>query len=143
MRKQFTIFIITTIAILSVSAVRQPVYNNIEQEFDLEKSKERGAEIYNGFCVQCHLPNGKGIPGTFPPLAGSDWLKNKRTESIHSVKYGLKGVIQVNGKTYQQMMPNPGLENDEIADVMNYIMNSWGNIQQKVVTPKEVSSIKN
>ena len=142
MKKLLALFSITTITILTISAVRQPNYTILKQQTDLEESKKRGSEIYNGFCIQCHLPNGKGIPGTFPPLAGSDWLKNKRTESIHSVKFGLKGVIQVNGQTYQQTMPNPGLENDEIADVMNYIMNNWGNSQQKIVTTKEVASIK-
>jgi len=47
--------------------------------------------------VQCHLPNGKGTEGIFPPLDGADWLVQKRTESIHAVKYGQKGEIMVNG----------------------------------------------
>ena len=144
MKKTLAIIALISAAIVTISAVRQTEKYNIVaeiQDFDLKKSIERGQEIYGGFCAQCHLPNGKGIPGTFPPLAGSDWLKNKRTESIHSVKYGLKGTITVNGQTYQQMMPNPGLENDEVADVMNYIMNSWGNTQEKSVTPDEVISI--
>ncbi|MGY3794160.1 c-type cytochrome [Aquimarina sp. 433] len=112
------------------------------QETDLSKSIERGEEIYTDFCMQCHLPDGKGTPKVFPPLAGSDWLTNKREQSIHSIKYGLNGPITVNGETYNSAMTSLGLEDEEIADVMNYIMNSWGNKQSKMVTVEEVKSVK-
>ena len=109
---------------------------------NLDSSIERGANIYTGFCMQCHLPNGKGIPNTFPPLAGSNWLTEKRTESIHSVKYGQNGPITVNGLPYNGVMIPMGLSDQEIADVLNYVMNSWGNTQEKVVTPSEVAAVK-
>ncbi|SEL86692.1 Cytochrome c [Aquimarina amphilecti] len=112
------------------------------QDTELSKSIARGEEVYIDFCMQCHLPDGKGTPKVFPPLAGSDWLVNKREESIHSVKYGLNGPIKVNGEPYDSAMTSLGLEDEEIADVMNYIMNSWGNKQQKMVTVKEVTAIK-
>ncbi|WP_299247845.1 cytochrome c [uncultured Aquimarina sp.] len=111
------------------------------QETELSKSIIRGEEIYADFCMQCHLHDGKGTPNIFPPLAGSDWLINKREESIHSIKYGLNGPIKVNGATYNSAMTSLGLEDEEIADVMNYIMNSWGNQQKKMVTPEEVGSV--
>lgn len=108
----------------------------------LDKSKERGGMVYTDFCMQCHMANGKGIPGNFPPLAGSNWLSEKRTESIHSVKYGQSGEIVVNGVTYDGVMAPMGLSDEEIADVMNYIMNSWGNTQDKMVTPEEVNAVE-
>lgn len=107
----------------------------------LSKSITDGKEIYMDFCIQCHLGNGKGSE-SIPPLAGSDWLVNKRTESIHSIKYGQKGLIVVNGKKYNNTMPSMGLKNEEVADVMNYIMNTWGNKQKKQVTTAEVTAIK-
>ncbi|WP_299184390.1 cytochrome c [uncultured Aquimarina sp.] len=117
--------------------------NNLNyQDTELSKSITRGKEVYMDFCMQCHLPNGKGTPKVFPPLAGSDWLINKRKESIHSIKYGLNGPIKVNGESYNSAMTSLGLEDEEVADVMNYIMNSWGNKQQKMVTIEEVISIK-
>ncbi len=112
------------------------------QETELAKSINRGKEIYTDFCMQCHLPNGQGTPKVFPPLAGSDWLTNNREKSIHSVKYGLNGPIKVNGLPYNSAMSPMGLEDEEIADVMNYIMNSWNNTQKQMVTPKEVATIK-
>ena len=87
------------------------------------------------------MATGKGTE-TFPPLAGSDWLVNKRKESIHSVKYGQSGLIKVNGKNYNAMMSPLGLTDEEVADVMNYIMNSWGNKQSKMVTVSEVKAVK-
>lgn len=117
-------------------------YHTINQSNDeLTKSIQRGKEVYMDFCVQCHLGNGKGSE-TVPPLAGSDWLVNKRKESIHAVKFGQSGAIKVNGKSYNAMMPPMGLTDDEVADVMNYIMNSWGNKQARMVTVPEVQAVK-
>ena len=66
----------------------------------------------------------------------------KREESIRVIKYGQEGEIVVNGKTYNSNMAALGLSDDEVADVMNYITNSWGNKNNKIVTEAEVSSIK-
>ncbi|MDV7395410.1 c-type cytochrome, partial [Arthrospira platensis SPKY1] len=93
------------------------------------------------FCVQCHLSNGKGN-AVVPPLASSDWLVNKRNESIHAIKFGQSGPIVVNGKKYKGTMPEMGLTDKEVADVMNYISNSWGNSNSKRVTEEEVNKIK-
>jgi mono/diheme cytochrome c family protein len=102
----------------------------------------RGKSVYVDFCITCHLGNGDGVPKVFPPLAKSDYLIKNRQESIRSVKYGQKGEITVNGIKYNGMMPSPGLSSAEIADVMNYIYNSWGNKTKKLVTVSEVESIK-
>lgn len=103
--------------------------------------QEPGKEIYTDFCIQCHGANGKGDGKNFPPLDGSDWLTKKRIQSIHAVKFGQNGEIVVNKKKFNNNMPTMGLSNKEVADVMNYIMNSWGNKQKKKVTEKEVAAI--
>lgn len=111
-----------------------------EQE-QVSESYARGKEVYSDFCVTCHLPSGKGIPGNFPPLAGSDWLTNKKMESIKAIKFGLSGPIEVNGEAYNNAMTAQGLSDQEVADVMNYISNSWGNTSKKEVTLEEVKAI--
>lgn len=117
-------------------------YHSINPSNDeLVKSISRGKEVYADFCMQCHLGNGKGSE-TVPPLAFSDWLVNKRKESIHAVKYGQSGPIKVNGKSYNGRMSPMGLSDEEVADVMNYIMNSWGNKQSKMVSVSEVKAVK-
>ena len=108
----------------------------------LQQSIDRGAVVYKKVCSQCHRPSGKGIANNYPPLAGSNWLTQKRLESIKAVKYGLRGNISVNQKPYNGIMSAMGLNNTQVADVMNYTMNSWGNKQKEIVTPKEVASVK-
>ncbi|WP_090756363.1 c-type cytochrome [Nonlabens sp. Hel1_33_55] len=106
----------------------------------LAESVKRGREVYSELCVTCHLPNGKGVPGAFPPLNPSNWLTEKRTESIHAVKYGLKGEIEVNGESYNSVMLPLGLDDEEIADVMNYTIQTWN--KGDIVTVEEVAAIE-
>ena len=108
----------------------------------LQESIARGSEIYTDFCMSCHLHNGVGVNIVFPPLAKSDFLITKREASIRAIKYGLKGEIIVNGKTYNSVMVALGLSDDEVADVMNYITNSWGNKNDKIITEDEVSKVE-
>lgn len=112
---------------------------NAVEKTPLEKSVATGKEIYSELCVTCHMPNGKGVPGAFPPLNPSNWLTDKREESIHAVKYGLKGEIVVNGLTYNNVMLPLGLDDQEVADVMNYTIQTWN--KGDIVTAEEVKAV--
>ncbi len=112
------------------------------QENMLQKSIEKGQEIYTDFCMNCHMVNGEGVKNTFPPLAKSDYLKNNQEASIRGIKYGQKGEITVNGIKYNGNMTPMGLDDKEIADVMNFINNSWGNLSETIVTKEDVAAIK-
>ena len=101
----------------------------------------RGQMIYADFCVRCHLPDGSGEADLIPPLASADFLQDIQA-TVHSIKYGIHGPITVNGVQYNNTMSPMGLENDEIADVTNYILNSWGNTTDVTVTEKYVKEIK-
>jgi len=111
------------------------------QNKPLKQSIADGEEIYQDFCLQCHLDTGKGVSGVFPPLVESDYLMNNIDLSIRGVKYGLSGPIVVNGEEYDGVMQNQGLDNEEIADVMNYILNSWGNKSTDMITEERVVNI--
>lgn len=106
-----------------------------------QETQTSGKEIYTDFCMQCHGANGKGDAKNFPALDGSDWLTKKRTQSIHAVKFGLSGEIIVNKMKFNNTMPPMGLSNQEVADVMNYILTAWSNKQTKLVTETEVAQI--
>ena len=114
----------------------------MQQEKPLKQSILDGEEIYQDFCLQCHLDNGKGVENAFPPLAKSDYLQNNIEASIRGVKYGLRGEITVNGKTYNGVMVNQGLDEEENADVMNYILNSWGNKAEGQITVAQVLEVQ-
>lgn len=112
------------------------------QKKPLEQSIADGEEIYNDFCIQCHLNTGEGVSGVFPPLAKSDFLVNNIEISIKGLKYGMSGPIVVNGEEYDGVMEDQGLDDDEIADVLNYILNSWGNQYNEIITLEQVASVK-
>lgn len=123
-----------------VSILPNPTKNT--QTNPLKESIYRGSEIYSDFCISCHMATGEGLDGVFPPLAKSDYLIKNREASLKSIKFGLQGEIIVNGKTYNSVMTPLGLGDDEVADVMNYISNSWGNKNDKIVTEEEVAKLK-
>ncbi|MFN7100510.1 MAG: c-type cytochrome [Flavobacterium sp.] len=129
-------------SIATKNSFETATYSRIDKNNNFVTIQNPGKEIYADFCMQCHGASGKGDGTNFPPLDGSDWLKNKRSASIAAVKYGQSGPITVNGKKYNSNMPAMGLTDQEVADVMNYIMTSWSNKQTKVVTVKEVAAIK-
>jgi mono/diheme cytochrome c family protein len=114
----------------------------MQQEKPLKQSILDGEEIYQDFCLQCHLDNGKGVENAFPPLAESDYLQNNIEASIRGIKYGLRGEITVNGNTYNGVMVNQGLDEEEVADVMNYILNSWGNKTENQITVAQVLEVQ-
>ncbi len=117
------------------------IFLGLQQDISFKESKARGAVIYQDFCVTCHLPTGEGVPEVYPPLANSDYLLANKTASIRGIKFGQRGPMVVNGITYDNTMMPLGLEEQEIADVMNYILTSWGNTTEKMVTPEEVAEV--
>ena len=134
LHSEFSLYTISKKNYQTVTKVQQ-------QKTPLQKRIANGKEIYTDFCMQCHRADGTGTPGTIPPLNNSDWLKKKRVQSIHSVKFGQSGEITVNGVKYNNTMPPMGLSNQEVADVMNYVMNSWSNKTTKMVTVTEVANM--
>ena len=113
------------------------------QDERLINSIKNGESVYNDFCLRCHLPNGEGQIGIFPPLAKSDFLFKNMEESVKAIKFGgIDGEIIVNGVKYNSKMEKMGLYDDEIADVMNYILNNWGNKHDKIIEEAYVESLK-
>ena len=116
-------------------------FNYLFQNKTKKESIKAGSEIYQDFCVQCHLSTGIGVFGVFPPLKASDYLLENTSLGIAGIKYGLKGKIIVNNEEYDGLMIRQGLDNEEVADVMNYILNEWGNETTDFITPNQVSKI--
>ena len=94
---------------------------------ELAASMARGQSLYLANCTICHGVNGDGVPGSFPPLAKSDWLAAHRSGAIRAVVSGLKEEITVNGQLYRGQMPPIMLDDPQVADVLTFVVNSWGN----------------
>ena len=101
-----------------------------------------GEALYKMICMGCHQAEGQGIPGTFPPLAKSDYLMADKARAIETVVNGRSGRIEVNGQVYNGVMPPLGhLKDDEIASILSYVRSSWGN-QGDPVSAGEVADVR-
>jgi mono/diheme cytochrome c family protein len=105
---------------------------------------EKGAKVYKEYCQTCHQANGQGLPPVYPPLAKSDYIKNKpKKEIISSVVNGLQGEITVNGKKYNGVMVAlpKNYTDEDAAAVLTYVYNTWGN-PGGTVTVAEVKAVR-
>lgn len=111
----------------------------VEDVKSFEEQMTHGKQLYMQTCFACHQANGQGIAGAFPPLAKSDYLNADTNRAINAVIHGLTGEITVNGEKYNSVMTSQNLTDAEIADVMTYVYNNWGNNKTKV-TPAMVKA---
>jgi len=98
---------------------------------------DRGAKVFRNQCAQCHQATGQGVPGVYPPLAGSEWVVGSAEVLGRILVNGLNGPIEVKGNTYNGNMPAFGpnglnLKPKELAGVMTYIRQEWGNAEGDV-----------
>ena len=101
----------------------------------------RGHEIYSTVCTNCHQPEGRGMEGIFPPLAQSDFLMKDVEGAIRVLIEGRQGPMTVNGKKYEGVMPNLSLSNEDIAAVLSYVRNNFGNAGS-AVSPDDVQRVR-
>lgn len=89
-----------------------------------------GAQLYTANCVACHQANGKGLPGVFPPLAGSEWVVADKPDALIAiVLHGIQGPLTVAGAQYNGLMPHfhDKFSNEEIAGLVNHLRSNFGN----------------
>jgi mono/diheme cytochrome c family protein len=93
-----------------------------------------GGQVYTSHCLACHQATGQGLPGVFPPLAGSEWVNGKASTMIQIVLHGINGSLTVKGATYKGQMPTfkDQLSDAEIAAVISHVRTSFGNSAGKV-----------
>ncbi len=96
-----------------------------------------GRRLFYTVCVACHQPSGQGIPNRYPPLARSDFLNNQQ-QAIETVLHGRQGPIVVNGQRFNNSMPRFPLSDEDIADVLTFVYNAFGNAGPEV-TPQQVA----
>ncbi|MFC4202832.1 c-type cytochrome [Candidimonas humi] len=102
--------------------------------------KVDGAQIYASQCVACHQATGTGLPGVFPPLAGSEWVDGKAEVMARIVLHGVTGTLTVKGAKYNGQMPTfkDKLSDQEIAAVLTHVRTSFGNH----ATPVDAALVK-
>ena len=109
----------------------------------LSASASRGQQVYLANCMSCHMENGEGVEGALPPLVKTDYVTGDITRLVNIILNGQTGEITVNGNVYNMDMPAQShLTDDEVADVANYIRNSWGNKSKQIVSPEVVKTLR-
>lgn len=107
--------------------------------------EQPGKLVYDALCLNCHQPEGKGLPGIYPSIIGSDWLKGDADRVIKVLLHGLHGPIRVNGEEFKQLAPLPmppmGLDDQQMADVLSYVRSNFGN-KAPAVTPAQVKAVR-
>ena len=126
--------------LFAVASKANPVLAGLTKDIQAE----RGKQVYLSLCFACHQSDGKGLPGAFPPLAGSDFLLADRERAIRIVLKGLTGPITVNGTTINSAMPpqEAVLTDTQIADVLSFVYNAWGN-QGESFKADQIKAIRN
>jgi mono/diheme cytochrome c family protein len=120
-----------------------PKLDGLSEADKIAKLKTEGESLYKANCAACHQDSGAGIPGAFPPLAGSDYAGYKdKTNHAKIIINGLNGEIEVNGVKYNGAMASfSALSDFEIAAIATYERNSWGNADG-VVLPEDVKAAR-
>jgi len=153
--KKITVYFLSILAVMSLSLiacgggeqnnndnkdsakVEQTAVNNATPDLDLTAGKK----VFVDNCMVCHQENGQGVTGTFPPLASSDYLLADKMRVKQAI-YGSKVPITVNGVEYPgNVMTIIELSDEQVKDVVNYVLNSWGN-NGGTVTLEEVKAAR-
>jgi mono/diheme cytochrome c family protein len=136
--------ILNTLAALTFLAP----FAKADDAFDLKASIDRGKTIYMQTCIACHQPTGLGIPGAFPPLAGTEYTQGPARRMIAMTLKGVNPPLKVKELTYVVPMPPlptqfPILADDnKLADVINFVRNSFGNKDEVGVTPALIAEVR-
>ena len=102
----------------------------------------RGGRVYAQYCASCHQVDGGGVPGLNPPLERTSWVTGSKTRLIRIVLKGMNTHEEIDGETYNNTMaPHNHLTDQQIADVLTYIRNSFGN-KATAITPGDVKYVR-
>jgi nitrite reductase (NO-forming) len=112
----------------NLAAVTQATKAAAAGKLTKDEQIKAGKQLFTGTCSVCHQANGEGLPGVFPPLAKSSLIAEDPKHPIRILLHGLTGPVKVNGKDYNSVMPPmTQLNDDEIANILTFVLNSWGN----------------
>ncbi|MGK6350984.1 c-type cytochrome [Parapedobacter sp. DT-150] len=136
-----------------LSNVVSGIQGKAERQYQAELAKRypAGAVLFKAACQPCHGPDGRGVSPIAPPLAGSEWVKGNKERLMALVLYGLTGPVDVAGKTYKAPevsgeMPgiahNSAIGETELAELLSYIRNAWGNRTGDEVSPEDLGAIR-
>jgi mono/diheme cytochrome c family protein len=125
-------------------------YAHAQDATDIKASAERGKATYMMTCLACHQITGQGVPGTFPPFDGSEYVQGDPKRLVAIVIKGLTGPITVKGTKFPGVIPLIAVDtqfpqlkdNAKLADVLNFIRTSWSNKADVAITPEFIQKVR-
>lgn len=124
------------IVLISMMAMTTIVLISCDSHSSTEASIARGEKIYTQYCLPCHQVDGSGVPQLNPPLKNSAYVLGEESKLIHIITHGFNEGVEINGDAYTNPMPPVGVnfKEEEIADVLTYVRNSFGNKASAIST---------
>jgi mono/diheme cytochrome c family protein len=117
----------------------------VKQDKELMASYQKGRDLYGTSCGACHQPHGKGLENMAPTLVKSDWVNGSISRLIGVAVHGLSGPIKVNGISVTDvppiMPPHSYMKDEQLADILTYVRNAWGN-RGELVQTDQISQYK-
>lgn len=137
--KKVVVFVCTMLPVLLFAQTKKTG----SKSSSLNESISQGKVVYQKYCLSCHQADGSGVPNMNPTLIQTKWILGPKAILIHQVLKGSKGKVEIEGETFHNTMPALGqtLSDRQVADVLTYVRNSFGNKASRV-TPAEVKSIR-
>lgn len=135
------VYFLSLVLVLSLAFVSRSATNTVQPA--IKASMDRGKTIYLQRCMVCHQVDGSGVPRLNPPLDGASTVKgNDKLKLVRIIIKGMTERVEIDGEYYDNnMSANPDLTDTQIADVLNYIRNSWSN-KASLVTAAEVKAAR-
>ncbi len=147
MRINLILLIVSAVFIVSCGSNKTSNNESVIEQPDTKTTVAKsnvhpGKKVYDSVCLACHMANGSGVPGMFPPLIESDFVNGDPAKLIDIVLNGVEGEIEVKGEVYNNVMPpNPNLTNDQIADVLTFVRSNFGN-SAGAISPEDVQNVR-
>ena len=108
----------------------------------LQTSIIRGKAVYGTYCLTCHQDDGSGVPNMNPPIVKTSWVLGSKTVLIKQILKGSANTVEIDGEKFHNTMPAQAqLTDQQIADVLTFVRNSFGN-KASIVTPAEVKAVR-
>ena len=141
MKKYFVLLAVLALTSAPAFAQKKPAPKAASKAPAASAGVLKGKAIYTQYCLSCHQADGLGVDGMNPPLTKTDYVLGDKTRLINVLVNGLKGV-EINGEDYHGVMPSQSYLNDQqMADVLTYVRNSFGN-KASAVTVAEVKAVR-
>jgi len=142
MKKRLLAIIIFVPLTFGLMALSNSSGNHFVEQQDIRKQMLKGGEVYKKYCITCHQKDGGGVPNLIPPLINTDFVSGDKERLIKIVLNGLNENIEIDGDYFTNTMPPlKTLKDQQIADVLTYIRNSFGN-KFSAVSVSKIKSVR-